>query len=372
MKKKKAVKQELIKMLLEISKKTSSSLDIDSVSKAILKYAGRFLAFDYGAIFLYDREADHLLLAGVSGLKGDQIENLKILGSWEKIVDMLIKKGQAFIVNDISTSPVFKGKKIPFSKEKLLLGAFLAVPIKRKGRIAGAIIVSNNRKRKAYFSEKHKQLLYMLGNHVAAALLNAKLYMDLKKLYLNTIKSLVAAVDARDPYTRGHSERVAIYAMEIAKEMKCSDAFLEKLRLAGLLHDIGKIGIRDVVLSKEGKLDHDEIELIRKHPSIGAKIVSAVLKPKDAVRGILEHHEYYNGKGYPRGIKGNSISLDGRILSVADAYDTLTTDRPYQKAYSPKASMIEIAENSGTQFDPKVVKAFQRSFSKFPEFWHFV
>ena len=256
-------------------------------------------------------------------------------------------------------------------EEKFPLGAFLAVPLKTDSRIIGALIVSNNRKRKAHFNDEDRKLLSTLANNVSIALLNAKLYENTKSLFMNTIGSLVTAVDAKDPYTHGHSERVSKYAVAIGEELKLSSHSLENLRLSGLLHDVGKIGISDEILSKASSLDEKERKKIKEHPVIGLRITDSVINSKGVLGGIAEHHEHYDGTGYPKHLKGKKISLEGRIIALADAFDTLTTDRPYQKAFSAKEAFLEILNSSGSQFDPRIVKAFQRSFSKHPDIWHF-
>jgi len=192
-----------------------------------------------------------------------------------------------------------------------------------------------------------------------------------KSHFLSTITSLVAAVDAKDPYTHGHSERVAKYAVAIAREMGLSASFIKSLRLSGILHDIGKIGISDNILLKSTGLNKKELEYMHGHPLLGSKIVSSVLNQKGIIRGVEEHHEHFDGNGYPLRLKGKRISLEGRIIAVADVFDTLTTKRPYKKAFSAKEALLEIVRNAGTQFDARIVKAFQRAFSKRPKFWMF-
>jgi len=195
--------KEVLEILLEVSRKTSSSLEIGEVSNSILKHAKEFLNADYSALFLLDEKTRRLNLIGAQGFKGDQTENLMVLAGWERINAELVKKSKAIIVNDISKNPVFKNEHIPFdAQEKLHFGAFLAVPLKKGTQLVGAIIVSHSKRRKAHFTEQDKKMLYALGNHVSTALLNAKLHRDLKELFLNTVASLATAVDARDPYTR--------------------------------------------------------------------------------------------------------------------------------------------------------------------------
>jgi len=350
--------KEMLSVLLEVSRKVSSSLDIDKVAKTILEQAKSFLSADYSTLFLIDDRSKQLLPIGAIGFKSDQLENLAILGGWEKINAELIRTGKSMVVNE--TEKVFP------------LGGYIAVPLRSKTKIIGSLIVCNSKKRNVIFTEDDKRLLYTLANQVSVALLNAQLYKNLKDLYVSTVASLADAIDARDPYTRGHSDRVSQYSVAISQMMGESERFVENIRLSGLLHDVGKIGIRDNVLSKAGALNADELKKIQEHPMIGTKIVHTVIKMPSIIRGIREHHERYDGKGYPKGLSGDRISLEGKIIAVADTYDSITTDRPYRKGMSAKEGIMEIVHASGTQFDPAVVQAFQRSVSNSPEIWNFV
>ncbi len=181
----------------------------------------------------------------------------------------------------------------------------------------------------------------------------------LRNSYLEILKVLVATLDARDVETEGHSERVVELSLKIAEKMGITDRdFLRDLRLGALLHDIGKIGIPDRILRKEDKLTPQEWEIMKEHVLIGYKIVSTVDFLKGASEIVLYHHERWDGKGYPHGLKGDEIPLGARIFAVADAFDAMIQDRVYRKAISPEKAREEIRRNSGAQFDPKVVEAF--------------
>jgi hypothetical protein len=184
-----------------------------------------------------------------------------------------------------------------------------------------------------------------------------KLYMNMKKVYFDTIQALATAIEAKDPYTRGHSDRVAKYAHLIANEMNLSEDFLNNLNCAALLHDIGKIGVPEEILNKPGKLSEDEFEKIKIHPGLGASIVEKIDFMVNSSLFIRFHHERQNGTGYPEGLTSKEIPLGAAILSVADAYDALTSDRPYRKARKPEDALSEIEKNSGLQFKPEVVQA---------------
>jgi HD-GYP domain-containing protein (c-di-GMP phosphodiesterase class II) len=179
-----------------------------------------------------------------------------------------------------------------------------------------------------------------------------------RELFLGTVKSLAAAIDGKDPYTRGHSERVSRFSIAIAERLGLSDAEIEKIRISAVLHDVGKIGIDDVILKKPSALTDEEFEIMKKHPQKGFKIMSQIPAMKEFLPGMYMHHEMMNGKGYPQGLKGDEIPLMARIVSVADTFDAMTTDRPYQKALAFEDAVERIKSFVGTRYDEVVVAAF--------------
>jgi len=175
--------------------------------------------------------------------------------------------------------------------------------------------------------------------------------------YLSTMKSLALAIEAKDPYTRGHSSRVVKYALLLAKELGLSEKEEEVIRNAGILHDIGKIAIADHILGKPGKLSEEEFDVIKRHPTLGVNILKPLSFLKAELSIVLEHHERVDGNGY-HNLRKKDIPLASRIIAVADSYDAMTSLRPYRKAYSKAKALKELEENSGTQFDPEIVRAF--------------
>jgi putative nucleotidyltransferase with HDIG domain len=190
----------------------------------------------------------------------------------------------------------------------------------------------------------------------------AEKHQQLRTAYVQTIRTLAEAVDAKDAYTRGHSERVGVYASKIAREMNFAKDFIERVYIAGLLHDVGKIGVRDAVITKPARLTFEEYEEIKKHPEIGAKILEPVDFLKDVAACVRHHHEWFDGsdRGYPQRLRGDQIPLPSRIILVADTVEAMTSDRPYRRALSLEAVIAEIHRFTGTQFDPKVSEAFLR------------
>ncbi len=184
-----------------------------------------------------------------------------------------------------------------------------------------------------------------------------ELYTKMRKVYLDTIRALAAAIDAKDPYTKGHSERVAETSVALAQELNLSDRDIENIEYTALLHDIGKIGIADNILGKNSRLTDKEFDKIKEHTTMGAKIIEPVDFLKNSYEAIYHHHEKYNGAGYPDGLKEKDIPLFARIITVADAYDAMGSDRPYRKKLNKDKILEELKDQSGKQFDPEVVKA---------------
>ncbi len=176
--------------------------------------------------------------------------------------------------------------------------------------------------------------------------------------FLNAITALVYALEAKDVYTSGHSRKVSDLSVTIARALNLPQSQIDKLRLAGLLHDIGKIGVQESVLNKPGRLTETEFEQVKRHPVIGEHILSPIVDVTEILEAVRNHHEHYNGKGYPDGLQKDEIPLDARILAVSDAYDAMTSDRPYRKSMSADAAHDEIARHKGTQFDPEIADIF--------------
>ena len=245
----------------------------------------------------------------------------------------------------------------------------MCVPIVNRGRVLGVIYVDSNDSSNLY-GKDDLALLSAIALKAATSLDNARLYDDLRNLFYSTVETLIRAIQARDRYTSGHSARVSRYALLVADKFGLSNKEKRDLYLASMLHDIGKIGIPDELLNREGKLTSDQMRRIRNHVRVGASMLKALGEMHAVVPLILHHHEAWDGSGYPDGLAGEEIPLMARILAVADAYDAMTSDRPYRTALSVNETVDEISRCSGRTFDPRVVEAFlevleeQRVFSR--------
>jgi HD-GYP domain-containing protein (c-di-GMP phosphodiesterase class II) len=207
-------------------------------------------------------------------------------------------------------------------------------------------------------TEDELDLLENLCSQAAIALENSRLFSNLEKTYFDTIAALAAAIDAKDHYTHGHSEKVMEYSVAIAEELHLDDKEVTAIKFAGLLHDVGKIGIDDNILKKPGMLTPEERAEIEKHPVYGSKIVEKVDFLKTIGSLTFHHHERWDGKGYPDKLKGEQIPMGARILCVADTFDAMTSSRSYRSALPEEVAVEEIKRCSGSQFDPRIVKAF--------------
>ena len=234
-------------------------------------------------------------------------------------------------------------------------------PLSHKERTIGVVIIVFEEDQD-FIRQQTLKLLYVLAGFFSLALQNAFLFNDLKRSYFDTIRGVTNSIEARDPYTRGHSHRVAQIAKAIAGELNWSSDDIELIDWGGMLHDVGKIGIHDYILNKPGRLGEEEYDTMKSHPLIGAQIVKGISFLKPVVPYILEHHERFDGKGYPQGLVGESISIQGRLLAVADTFDAITTDRSYRRSMVVEIALKEIEKGANSQFDPKIVEAFKRTY----------
>ncbi len=233
----------------------------------------------------------------------------------------------------------------------------LAVPLQRRDQILGCLFALD-KANGSEFDSVDSKLVSSIGNESSIYLENAILFGDVHGLMMGLLHSLTSAVDAKDAYTCGHSERVALLSRHLAALAKRPDHEIERIYMAGLLHDVGKIGVPESVLQKTGKLTPEEFDQMKKHPEIGARILSDVKQLEDIIPGVLYHHERYDGKGYPTGLAGKDIPLMGRIICLADCFDAMTSNRTYRKALPLEVALTEIRRCSGTQFDPELAEAF--------------
>jgi response regulator RpfG family c-di-GMP phosphodiesterase len=251
------------------------------------------------------------------------------------------------------------------------LASFVAVPLQVRGDMVGVLNVFSFTQGKK-FDEGHRKMLSVLASRAASAIDNARLYGELREknvslekanqsleeMFQQTVAGFAQALEESDLYTRGHSERVAVYSEVLARGLTLPDVEIRRVVQAGVMHDVGKIGVRYDMLNKPGKLTPEEIAVFRQHPEKGKRILEPVPCLHGLVDGCWCHHEWFDGGGYPRGLMGHNIPLVGRIVSIADAYDAMTSDRAYRRALTHEVAVGEIERCAGTQFDPELSDAF--------------
>jgi len=270
-------------------------------------------------------------------------------------VDSPLKYSWPSNIKNVIAVPLFgKGKsKLRFDEET-----------KEQGRIIG-LMVAINRIDKPDFDTTDVKLFNSVANECAVFAENGRLFRDLKELFIGSLRALTSSIDAKDQYTRGHSERVALISRWIAERLAEQDLAeheqIHKIYLAGLLHDIGKMGISEAVLRKKGKLTEQEFNHIKTHPLIGADILKGIKQMRDIVPGVLSHHEQMDGKGYPNGLTEEQIPLIAKIIRLADCFDAMTSKRTYRRAMTVKEALAEIEAGLGTQFDEKIGRIFINS-----------
>ncbi len=345
--------------LYELSEAVNQSLNLENVLRAIADAAAKELDADIVSILLEQPEEFEARLTEQFIYPDPGPDAPEGVGNidQEQLLERLENKPY-LIIPTAQLRRFFK--RLPGRRG---LSSLLIVPIKIKDKVIGSVDVYSYRQN-YHFSEGQAKLLVILADRAAQAIENARLYQNLSRTFRETIEGLVTALEAKDKYTSGHSRRVTEYALLIGKAIKLSPPDLEKIEWAGLLHDIGKIGIRLEALNKPGKITREEHEMFKDHTIMAKQIIEQIHFLKEIVPLVYHHHENYDGTGYPDKIKGSLIPLGARILAIADTYDAMTSDRPYRKAMDQKDAIKELRRCASTQFDPSLVDIFIRELER--------
>lgn len=352
-----------LQALLEISRELNSYLQPEDLVQLVLEKAMEVAAAEAGTLWLVGEDG-YIAPLVARGPRADGLKGLR-LAPGEGLAGQVVARNQPSLVEDVTRDPAWASR---FDQTTgFITRSLLCVPLRAREKVIGCLQLINKTTGNGLFNPEDLDLALAFAGHAAIALENSRLYSQLHTLLHSLITALTSSLDARDPYTRGHSERVARYSLMAGRELGLTAEELESLERAALLHDLGKIGIRDHVLLQEGPLDKDKWEIMKTHPQIGARILEDVA-PRSLVRdiyaGALYHQEKYDGTGYPQGLKREEIPLVGRIISVADTFDAITTDRPYRKGAPLPEALAEIRRFAGVQFDPQVAAAFCRAMEK--------
>lgn len=345
----------LLNLLLDIHEfvtEASQAPSTRGLTQLIIDKACELMSSPNGSLMLVDEQTNELKIAAARGLPQDVIETTRLkLG--EGIAGRVAQTGKTIFVEDIETDVRFRRA----SNVRYPSRSFISVPLRFRNKIIGVLNVSAPPDIKT-FDERDVRILTIFADQAATILENAELYDNLQSFYLEMVETLARAIDAKDNYTYDHAGRARYYARRISTKLCLPEALIKHIEYAALLHDIGKIGINDAILRKPGKLTEEERQIIQQHPAIGNKILMPVKFLSPVAPIVLYHQEWYNGQGYPEGLAGEEIPLGARIVAVIDAFDAMTSDRPYRPALPKEVAISELKRGAGIQFDPKVVEAF--------------
>ncbi len=320
------------------------------------------------SLFLSEEHSGDAILHISSRTDHRVVENYRVPRG-KGIINQVLATGETIVVNDVNADKRHFGALDAISNFETQ--SILAVSLRShrieigrergssRSRIIGGLEVIN--KLNGEFNQMDITLAEIFAGQAATILQTATLYHHMDELSMQLLESLMNAVDAKDPYTKDHSRSVSDYAVAIGNEFNLPAETINQLRLGGLLHDVGKIGIPDKILLKPGSLTSDEYHEIHRHPQIGYHILEKVnLMGRDVLKAIIEHHERLDGSGYPLGLRGSEISIIGRIVAVADSFHAMISDRPYRGAKQPEDAFIQLYKGADTLFDKRCVDALKR------------
>ncbi|MCX8027286.1 MAG: GAF domain-containing protein [Thermodesulfovibrionales bacterium] len=346
---------EKLNLLLELSEILNSSLELSEVKKRAIESAMKTLDADAGSIMLLDTQTGELFFDTALGEKGQEIRTIRLprgqgIGGW------VVQNKKPVIINNVQEDKRFF--KDADSKSGFKTINMMCAPLVTRHKMIGVLQIIN--KKDGNFTDDDLTLLIALSNQIAIAIENALLYEELRETFYSTIHALAEAVEKRDALLSGHTKRVTKYCMATAKELSLSAKDTINLKLAAILHDIGKITLSDRLLQETDPLKYHEKHLFEMHPIYGAEIISHIKSLKDIIPVIRYHHEKYNGSGYPDGLQGDDIPFLSRIISVADTFDIMSR----QKKLSFENALKEIKDKSWVEFDGEIVMAFSIGLKK--------
>ncbi len=351
-------------MLNEIANALHSVLDLKVLLQLLVHSIAQELGAERATLMLLDQEQSHLTIEAAVGFNEKIDETVRIpLG--QGISGWVAQQGQPLFSEDISQDPRFtKSAERHYNSDSFISAPLLlSIPILLKQQVIGVINV-NNKIGGGSFTEDDTQLVTTMAGQVAISIENARMFdklkqynRELKEAHFQTISVLSEALEAKDAVTGGHSERMLLFANAVAQRIGLNEKELQLLKYAALLHDIGKIGIPEAILLKPDKLTVEEFAQIKEHPRIGAELIQPVKFLSEVSPLIHAHHEWYDGRGYPYGLAGEEIPIQARIVAALDAFDAMTSDRPYRPSPGREWAIGELIRLSGSQFDPQVVEA---------------
>uniref|UniRef100_A0A831UFX0 GAF domain-containing protein n=1 Tax=Geobacter metallireducens TaxID=28232 RepID=A0A831UFX0_GEOME len=339
--------------LYKVGLAVNSTMESEKIFDLIVRTTVETLKAEIGYIILYNQPGRYLRVTTLLGHEIPPGASTILQMKPSSVSAWVIENRTPLLIADINDFPQFdRYSALGYERKNLI-----CAPLQVKDEIIGTITAVNKRDSSTYNAEE-LELLVTIAAQASIAIKNAQLYDEQQATYLHTIQALVSAIEASDSYTRGHSERVTRYSVELARKLALPPDRLKVIERAAILHDIGKIGIDLNLLHKEGKLSPEDIHDLQQHPVIGMRILEPIDFLQDVRLCIGQHHERYDGRGYPNRVPAGELLLESRILAIADAFDAMTSDRPYRKALPVEAAVKELIEHSGAQFDPELVPRF--------------
>ncbi len=332
--------------------------DLENLLDLIIELSVTVINCSGGYIFLLNSDNQELFLTQSAGEIDIEIENNRIKVS-ECIIGWVAQENKTLMVKNIEKDWRYS----PTCQFESNLHNMIAAPIILKNATLGVITLFNSNLEEG-FNQKDIDFLTTVSSQIAAAIENARLYKNVENYYFECLATIVSMAESRSPYLKDHSHQVAKYASMIAQEMNLSSSAIREIEYSAILHDIGKLPLSSKFLDKKGTLTNEEQSLIHRHPVISEKNIKSIKFLSKTRKMIRHHHERIDGKGYPDSIQSPQVILEARILSVADAFEAMLSERPYRKALSLKDALNELVRNSGTQFDPEVVEALKKAIEK--------
>ncbi len=361
---------ERLRALLDVGLELGATLNREHLLGLILERVCQLLQTEAASIFELDEASGELVLCATTRPVPEEVGEIRVpLG--QGIAGWVAREGRTEVVPDVSQDPRFYarvGERSGFVTRSLLCTPLVIqeqVPGREgvfRRRVIGVAQALN--KREGDFTRSDIEIFEGLARQAAIAMERVRLYREINDLFANVVMALAEAMEAKDPYTQGHTRRVTDLSVAIAEELGLPPEEVFKVRTAAMLHDIGKIGMPDAILQKPGRVDEAEREVIRRHPQEGERILRPLQHLHEIIPGVAEHHERYDGTGYPQGLRGEEISLCGRIIAVADVFDALTSERCYRRALPVEVVLEEMRAEAGRAFDPRVLEAFLRAWEK--------
>jgi HD-GYP domain-containing protein (c-di-GMP phosphodiesterase class II)/putative methionine-R-sulfoxide reductase with GAF domain len=360
-----------MRALLDVGVELGATLDRKHLLSMIMNQVCDLLTAEAASVFEMDETTGDLVLCATSlPSQQERLPDIRVPPG-EGIAGWVAEHCETVLVPDVSQDPRYYARG--GEGTGFVTRSILCTPLMVQEQVRGQDILHRrvigvaqalNKQKDEPFTPGDIEVFEGLARQAAIAMERTRLYRDVNDMFVDMIKALTEAIEAKDPYTRGHTSRVTDASVVIAREMGLPQEEVFKISLSGLLHDIGKIGMPDAILRKPARVTDDELRVIRQHPERGERILRPLRHLREIIAGVVEHHERYDGRGYPHGLKGEAISLAGRVIAVADTFDAMTSDRPYRRGMPVETVLAEIRQQAGRQFDPQMVAAFLQAWDK--------